>query len=113
VVWNRKRIEALFGFDYRIEIYTPAKKRKYGYYVLPFLMGERLVGRFDLKTDREACVLRVLAAHVEADEELGAVGSAAARELVTLARFLGVDRVEVGRRGNLAKALRKETLALG
>ncbi|HIG72420.1 MAG: crosslink repair DNA glycosylase YcaQ family protein [Myxococcales bacterium] len=113
VVWNRKRIKALFGFDYRIEIYTPVKKRKYGYYVLPFLMGERLVGRFDLKTDREARVLRVLAAHAEFDVDFGEVATAAARELVTLASFLGVDRVQVGRRGNLAKALRTESLALG
>jgi uncharacterized protein YcaQ len=113
VVWNRKRIDALFGFDYRIEIYVPARKRKFGYYVLPFLMGERLVGRFDLKTDRAARILRVLAAHAEPDVDSLEVASSAARELMTLARFLDVDRVEVGRRGSLAKALRAEVLALG
>ena len=111
LVWNRKRIEMLFDFNYRIEIYTPTKKRKYGYYVLPFLMGERLVGRFDLKTDRQDQALRVLAAHAEEGVDSREVAAAAARELATLASFLGVDRVEVGRRGNLAKALRGEILA--
>lgn len=111
VVWNRKRISALFDFDYRIEIYTPAKKRKYGYYVLPFLMGEQLVARFDLKTDRENRTLRVLAAHIEPNLEPGGVASAAVGELEALGRFLGVERVEVGRRGNLAKALRDESRA--
>ena len=114
VVWNRKRISALFDFDYRIEIYVPAKKRKFGYYVLPFLMGENLVARFDLKTDRENGKLLVLAAHVEANlngYSVAEVASAAAIELATLGRFLGADRVDVGRRGNLAKALRAASLA--
>ena len=113
VVWNRKRISALFDFEYRIEIYTPATKRKFGYYVLPFLMGEEIVARFDLKTDRENRVLRVLAAHIEPNKDPGEVASAAARELESLARFLGADRVEIGRKGNLAKALRVESLARG
>ncbi|MFT7669672.1 MAG: hypothetical protein ACI8X5_002377 [Planctomycetota bacterium] len=112
VVWNRKRIETLFDFNYRIEIYTPEKKRKYGYYVLPFLLGDQLVGRFDLKTDRVKGVLRVLAAFVEPNAEPSHVAQAAARELTNLASFLGVERVEVGRKGNLAKALRSETQAL-
>lgn len=111
VVWNRKRISALFDFEYRIEIYTPAEKRKFGYYVLPFLMGEEIVARFDLKTDRETKTLRVLAAHIEPNLKVGKVASAAARELEALARFLGADRVEVGRKGNLAKSLRSESLA--
>ena len=111
VVWNRKRISALFDFDYRIEIYTPAKKRKYGYYVLPFLMGEELVARFDLKSDRENQTLKVLAAHIEPNAEPGEVAAAAAKELETLGRFLGMGRVEVGRKGNLARALRRESLA--
>ena len=110
-VFTRRAPNALFDFDYRTEIYTPAKKRKYGYCVLPFLMGEELVARFDLKTDREARVLRVLAAYAETDQGIAAVASSAARELVTLARFLGVDRVGVGRRGKLAKSLRAEVLA--
>jgi uncharacterized protein YcaQ len=111
LVWNRKRIGGLFAFDYRIEIYTPAEKRKYGYYVLPFLLGDRLVGRFDLKTDRERGTLRVLAAHVEADADATRVASEAALELGELTGLVGVERIAVGRRGNLAKALRAEVAA--
>jgi hypothetical protein len=111
LVWNRKRIGGLFDFDYRIEIYTPAEKRKYGYYVLPFLLGDRLVGRFDLKTDRDANTLRILAAHVEAEADAAEVASAAAVELGELAGMVGVEQISVGRRGNLAKALRAEVAA--
>jgi hypothetical protein len=111
LVWNRKRIDGLFDFDYRIEIYTPAKKRKYGYYVLPLLIGDRLVGRFDLKTDRDGHTLRVLAAHVEADADAARVASAAALELGELTGLVGVEKISVGRRGNLAKALRAEVAA--
>jgi uncharacterized protein YcaQ len=112
LVWNRKRVSGLFDFDYRIEIYTPAEKRKYGYYVLPFLLGDRLVARFDLKTDREAGTLRVLAAHVEESVEPAEVASAAALELGQLAGLVGVERVAVGRKGNLANALRREVAAM-
>ncbi len=112
VVWNRKRIRSLFDFEYRLEIYTPEAKRRYGYYVLPFLLDDRLVGRFDLKTDREAGRLRVLSAHVEDGVDPGAVAAAAAEELGRLARFVGVDRVVVGRRGNLVATLRKEAAAI-
>jgi len=106
LVWNRKRISGLFEFDYRIEIYTPAPKRKYGYYVLPFLLGERLVGRFDLKTDRENDTLLIQSAYAESHSEFGAVAGAAAEELRNLSQLVGVNRIKVGRKGNLAKALR-------
>jgi len=112
LVWNRKRISGLFDFDYRIEIYTPARKRKHGYYVLPFLLGDRLVARFDLKTDRDAGTLKVLAAHVEAGADESEVASAAALELEELTRMVGVERLAVGRKGNLAKALRSEVAAM-
>ncbi|MEM9175525.1 MAG: crosslink repair DNA glycosylase YcaQ family protein [Myxococcota bacterium] len=105
VVWCRKRIEGLFDFDYRIEIYVPKEKRRWGYYVLPLLMGDRLVGRFDLKTDRESRVLEVRAAHVEEGADAREVARTAAGELEELARFVGADRVRVGRKGNLARTL--------
>ncbi len=105
VVWCRKRIEGLFDFDYRIEIYVPKDKRRWGYYVLPLLMGDRLVARFDLKTDREARILEVRAAHLEDGENALEVAETAAGELQELARFVGADRVRVGRKGNLARTL--------
>ena len=107
VVWCRKRIEGLFDFDYRIEIYVPQEKRRWGYYVLPLLMGDRLVARFDLKTDRASRVLEVRAAHLVVGET-GLVGAeTAGGELEELARFVGADRVRVGRKGSLARTLAK------
>lgn len=111
VVWNRKRIEGLFDFEYKIEIYTPAEKRRWGYYVMPFLLDGRLVARFDLKTDRERECLCVPAAHLEEGASAKSVARAAAMELQTMAEFVGANRVEVGRRGKLAAALRAEVNA--
>lgn len=107
VVWFRERASRLFGFDYKIEIYTPAAKRVYGYYVLPFLVGDELVGRVDLKTDRSDGVLRVKAAYAEDGRDPGAVAEALRGALDDLARFVGVDEWIVdGRKGDVTPRLR-------
>ena len=105
VVWNRDRAERLFGFRYRIEIYTPAPKRQYGYYVLPILWGDGLVGRLDMKADRHAGVLLVHGSYAEPGVPTEAVAAEVAAELHRMAEWLGLSGVAVGARGDLARAL--------
>ena len=94
------------NFDYRVEIFVPPAKREFGFYVLPLLLGERLVARVDLKADRARRRLSVQGAWIEEGVDAEEVAPALAKELRTLAGWLGLDSVAVGRRGNLAAKLR-------
>jgi uncharacterized protein YcaQ len=110
VVWFRPRAARLFGFDYTIEIYLPREKRTWGYYVLPFLLGERLVARVDLKADRAARRLLVPAAYIEPGAKPAGVAEALARELRTMADWLELDSIVVERGSAFA---RKVAAAVG
>lgn len=95
LLWDRPFARRVLGFDHLIEVYKPAAQRRFGYYVLPFLRGDRLVGRADLKTDRREGVLRVLAFHVEPGvRRSAALDEAFERALVRLTRVVGVERAQ-------------------
>lgn len=106
VVWNRDRTERLFGFRYRIEIYVPQPKRQYGYYVLPFLLGDELVARVDLKADRANRQLLVQGTYGEPGIDEADVAGQLAEELALMAAWLDLDAgIVVNKRGDLGPAL--------
>jgi uncharacterized protein YcaQ len=106
LVWERRRIERLFGMRYTIELYTPPARRVYGYYVCPFLLGDTLVARCDLKADRRRGVLEVPGAFLEPGQDARRVVTDLSEELRDLRRWLELDAIEVGERGDLAAPLR-------
>ncbi|MFI4934508.1 MAG: winged helix-turn-helix domain-containing protein [Caulobacterales bacterium] len=108
LIWRRERTERLFGAKIRLEIYTPAEKREHGYYVLPFLEGEAITARVDLKSDRKGRRLLVQAAHLEPGCEADAVAPALAAELRRLAGWLDLDEVAATKKGDLSAALSRE-----
>jgi uncharacterized protein YcaQ len=105
LIFFRPRVERLFGFRYRIEIYTPAPKREFGYYVWPFLLDGQLVGRIDLKAERASGALNVVGAFTEPGQDSPRVAEALAKELRSMAGWLGLSDVTVGARGDLVGEL--------
>ncbi len=107
LIWFRPRVERLFQFKYRLEIYVPAKKRVHGYYVLPFLHNNELRARVDVRADTKNGVLHVPAVHSEPSKVENGVVESLALELQSLAFWRNLERVKVGQRGNLASELRR------
>jgi uncharacterized protein YcaQ len=107
LVWFRPRTERVFGFHYRIEIYTPQAKRRFGYYVLPFLCNGRLAARVDLKAERAAGMLAVRGVFAEEGVDRSAVSAALVGELRRVATWLGLGNIDVADKGDLAPTLRK------
>ena len=107
LLWERKWTRAVFGFEYQIEIYVPPARRMYGYYVLPFLLGDRFAARVDLKADRRTSTLIVHAAYVESGFNPREVATSLATELRRMAAWLSLEAVRVGPKGTLATALER------
>jgi uncharacterized protein YcaQ len=107
LLYDRGRAERIFGFRYRIGLYTPRDQRSHGYYVLPLLLGERIVAQLDLKADRANRVLRVVAAHAEAGADRAEAATAARTELDAVARWQSLAEVEISVRGSFADSLKR------
>jgi len=107
VVWHRSRGEWLYDFDYRLEIFVPKAQRRYGYYVVPYLLGDRIAARLDLKSDRQGSRLLVQSAHLEEHADASKVVGPLAAELATMAEWLGLEAVQVEPNGALASELRR------
>jgi len=105
VIWFRPRAQRLFDFEYRIEIYVPAAKRRWGYYVLPFRQGDDITARVDLKADRKESVLMVQHAHLEPGADQGGTAESLAKELHAMATWLNLDRVEIKKTSAFEKTL--------
>jgi uncharacterized protein len=106
LIWQRDRAERLFGYRHVFELYVPAAKRRYGYYVLPFLLGDTIAARVDVKAAREAATLQVLAAYLEPAAPAAQTAAELAAELRSLADWLSLDSIEVSGRGDLTALLR-------
>lgn len=106
IVWNRKRLKRLFDFDYKLEIYKPKIKRQYGYYVMPYLLGDKIVARFDLANRRNTKSLNVLGAFSEKESNARNVGKSAYSTLKKFAFFLGSSNLEIEENGDLSKYLK-------
>ncbi len=107
LVWKRDRAQRLFGFEYKIEIYVPEPKRRWGYYVLPVLVDGEIVARLDVKTDREHGVLRIKAAHAEVGRKQTGTAARVVEAIRDLARLVEVETIEVFGNGDLAPLLRR------
>ncbi len=106
IVWRRERAERIWNFEYKIEIYVPEAKRRWGYYVLPVMVDGQLVARLDVKTDRQDSVLRIKQAHLEAGQNAAEVATRVAPAIDDLRQLVGVDSIYIARKGNLATPLR-------
>jgi uncharacterized protein YcaQ len=108
LIWRRERTERLFGLRYRIGLYTPADQRQYGYYVYPFLLGDRIAAQVDLKSDRQAGALLVQAAHLEGGATEDEVLAPLAAELRRAAEWQGLADIRIAKKGGLSAALSRE-----
>ena len=112
LIFMRDRAQSLFNFHYRIEIYVPKEKRQFGYYVLPFLLGDQLVARLDLKANRQESILEVFASHAEPKIDQGKVSKALAAELEMMAQWMDLSDIRVHPKGDLVATLGQAVAAV-